>query len=112
MNFEEKSFSEKILDLCTRATKMFVPVDLPDAIVSVSMSCHRDFPKVNQVWFTMVDGGGHIPNKTLDLHSLQEQDTLTEALGDLDDWLLWQESQALFAQAQGEQIVEEIGFGD
>ena len=106
------NFEEKILDLCTRATNVFVPIDLPDAMVSVGLSCHRDYPKVNHAWFVMYDGGGQIRNKTLDNHSLMECVTLSEALEDLEKWLLWQEFEYEAAINQGAAIVEEIGFGD
>lgn len=106
------NIEEKITELCTRATKIFVPNDLPDAMVTVGLSAHKDYPKVSHAWFTMYDGGGQIRNKTLDNHSLMECDSLTEALEDLEKWLSWQEFEYEAAINQGASIVEEIGFGD
>ena len=101
---------DKIVNLCTRATKLFVNNN--DDIVSVGIASIKDCPNFWQVWFTMNSPKGHISHPVLDNGSLMEDKTLSKALDQLHDWLLIHESKALYFEAQGAEIAELIGYGD
>lgn len=99
---DKMDIEEIILNLSTRATKLFAT---GYDIVSVGICPQRSVKNSWQVWFEYWMGGlfCNIPKF---LESTKNETTLREALFELNDWLLWKECQALFVRG------ESIGFGD
>ena len=104
-------YESMILDLSTRATKLFAHDE--NYIVSVCIASHKDYPNFWQVWFELNKPfKGHVANPKLGDNSLVEGKSLLLALEDLDAWLYYQENQAKNIANDAEDIIESIGFGD
>ena len=105
-------YEKMILDLSTRATKLFAHDE--DDIVSVCIASHKDFSNFWQVWLELIRPfKGHISHSKLDNdNSLMEEKSLLLALEALDGWLYYQENLVKLVAGDAENIIESIGFGD